>query len=270
MALVGKNIAEFFCRHLVGLSVLVREAAGEKRELGEVLSCFVMEVGDRWFLITAGHCVEHLKAVSSSAEFDKVEFGLYDGWTSLHPRTLIPFNFRDARSYSVDRDDLGLDFGVIEVEPLLRRTLEKGGIVALGPSLWNTVPENLLGYVVVGQPSELLRPTHDGARLVDLKVDPLVLSLKECVAPESMVKPLPRFYATLADEVRLSDGNVLTDVAGMSGGPIFGFHQRDDGQLAYYLVAVQGSWNAKLRVIAGARAPWVGRALALAVSSDRP
>lgn len=269
MASQRKSIANFFCRHLVGLSVLVRERSGGKREQGEVLSCFVMEVGDRWFLITAGHCVDHLRAVCASAKFQKVEFCLYDGWTSLNPRTLIPFNFAELRSYSIDLDDLGIDIGVIEIDPLLRRTLEKGGIVALGPSLWRSVPEKLQAHVLVGQPSELLRPRHVGGRLMDLTVDPVALFVKECEAPESMVKLVPRFYAKVPDEIRMTNGEVLDDIAGMSGGPIFGFQERPDGQLVYYLVAVQGSWSTKHRVIAAAPAWLVGEALSLAVASGK-
>lgn len=268
MGLQGKRIAESFCRHLVGLSVLVRETCGARRELGDVLTCFVMEVGERWFLVTAGHCVAHMKRLQTCSDYEVLGCGLYDGWASWS-RHLVPFNFADSRCHFVDDDDLGLDIGVIEVEPLLRRTLEKGGIVPLGPSLWNAVPEKLIGHVMVGQPSELLRATHDGARLVDFKVDPVVLSVEECEPPEDMRKPLPRFYAKVADDIRLTDGEVLSDIAGMSGGPVFGFQQRPDGQLVCYLVAVQGSWSTKHRVIAAARAWWVGQALALAVESGR-
>lgn len=100
MALQGKSIAEFFCRHLVALSVLVRETGGQRRELGEVLSCFAMQVTDRWFLVTAGHFIEHLKELYACSNYEVLDCGLYDGWTPVRSRTLIPFNFADVRAYS--------------------------------------------------------------------------------------------------------------------------------------------------------------------------
>ncbi|MBL8918112.1 MAG: hypothetical protein JNJ54_04555 [Myxococcaceae bacterium] len=265
-----RSFVEFLCRHLVGLSVLVRETGGERKEQTEVWTCFVMEVLGRWFLVSAGHCVRRMESILTATNYEVLEWGLYDGWASWSRHSLVPFNFADARRYFVDDDELGLDVGVIEVDPLLQRTLAAGGIEPLTPTTWLNPPETFLRHFMVGQPSELIRRVHEGPRLADCRLGPAMLAVEECPPPESMVKPVPRFYAKVAGPMEFKDGTVLSDLDGMSGGPIFGFHQRPDGQFAYYLVAVQGSWSEKHNVVAAARASWVGHALALAVDSGEP
>ena len=40
----------------------------------------------------------------------------------------------------------------------------------------------------------------------------------------------------------------VTDIEGMSGGPIFGFYKNDKNELRYWLVALQSTWIKKIQI----------------------
>lgn len=267
MAIDGPNIARFFCKHLVGICLALRERNDNRTEYSDFTSAFVMKVEGRWLLVTAGHCLRRLEDLHNSGNYEITACGLYDGWTPRGPSDPIPFRYTDSVRDYVDDEELGLDIGFIELPPLLARTLSAGGVEPLGPEHWATADEGFVGYVVLGQPTELYQVIRRGENVVDARVDPVLISLTKCEPPANMIKPAARFYGQLAPQTRFSDGGALNDIDGMSGGPIFGLRQHASGKLTYSLIAVQGSWNRSHRVVAGARAWWLAASLMAALES---
>lgn len=221
-----------------------------------------MEAQSTWFLITAGHCIEHLRQIHRATNLTVIDCALYDGWAPARLDSLIPFNFEDAQSFALDDDAVGFDIGVIPLEPIHRRLLEKGGVVAFPASTWSAPAAPFIGYVLIGQPSELLEPAREGLELVNLRVNPVVIPIQHASQQE---KDSPKFIGKFPDTLLFRDGSTMNDIAGMSGGPILGFVQRANGDLSYYAVAIQSSWNKERRTITATKVDSVGRSLLAAI-----
>jgi hypothetical protein len=55
---------------------------------------------------------------------------------------------------------------------------------------------------------------------------------------------------------RLDPESQIRDIAGMSGGPIYGFRHDDNGKLVYHVVALQSRWWDKSSTIFGCSLPY--------------
>lgn len=250
---------DYFLRHLVALTVKVQMRTGE--EQADAFTCFVMEIRDQWFLVTAGHVLKGLEAALKDERYTILEWGLFDAWNPAQGgRTQVPFNFEESQRFFIDDDKAGLDLGVIAIPPFLRRTLSTNGIAAFEPKTWRGIPDDLERYLIVGMPQEFIEPSTEKGVLQFLKVEPVIVSVAKCDEPEDLKKPFKRFYGRLAAELSDEKGEVLRDISGMSGGPVIGLRKQSDG-VAYFLVAIQGSWSPQLRVVAGSYAVALGIAL---------
>lgn len=244
---VADNAVTFFCQHLVAIALVVEDESGNRQ--ADAYTCFVLEVRGVWVLATAGHVVERLDAILASAKLKVVECSLYDGWSGRHGGgdAKVPFNLSDAVRVGIDDDRQGIDVGLIGVPPLVRRTLEANGIVALSERTWRNVPDDLEVHFIIGLPQELIENIKAGDRLTHLAFEPVLVRVVACDAPAVMAKPTRRFYGKIPGA--LEDGGI-SDIEGMSGGPIIGMRSRD-GELRYFLVAIQSGWRKDLQVIAG-------------------
>lgn len=76
-------------------------------------------------------------------------------------------------------------------------------------------------------------------------VTPIIQEVIKCVERPAIFKETcaPMFYG----KVTMIQG--LTDIDGMSGGPIFSFKRNESGELKYWLCAVQSSWIKKEALI---------------------
>ena len=165
----------------------------------------------------------------------------------------IPFSLPEER-IALDKD--GLDLGLIPLDRFYRRQLAANGIKAFDKRVWAPLPSDMLRYFVVGLPDQFItqRPTSGGNMAV--LVNPTVAPLDAVDPPPDMVTPFPRFYGKLADHLRNPHTGVSLDgMSGFSGGPILGFRINADGQMQYYLVAIQSRWRRDLRIVAGPLMP---------------
>ncbi len=247
------RFVRFYLRHVVALNVECDMPNGTRGR--DVYSCFVLEMWGEWFLVTSGHALKDL--LSILPERKNVSCSLFDAWRPAASRFPIPFSLLDARSLAVFVD--GLDLGLVHLDELFRRGLQSNGIVPFIESTWRKPPAGMRLHAVVGFPEQFIDRRPDTAAVL-----PTFVYMDAVEPPPEMAKLFPRFYGKLPPHfVNPHTGATLTDMDGFSGAPIIGFHVKEDGQVSYFLVAIQSGWRSDLRIVAGpllpAIADWLGK-----------
>jgi hypothetical protein len=237
----------FFSRHLVALNVAWDGSDGARR--AAACSCFVVEINGFWVLLTAGHILKELSDDLPSVT--GVRSSLFDGWAPTASQLPIPFDLLAGDRYVVDED--GFDLGLVRLPWLVEQNLRANRIVPFAETGWRNPPptETLFRYAVIGLPEQFItrESTEDSLRVA---VNPTFVYLNRVEPPTDMRKPFPSFYGRLADDLYNPHAGVsLEGMAGFSGGPIIGFAKRDNGEVAYHLIAVQSAWRRDHRVVVG-------------------
>lgn len=222
------------------LSCVQHPSGGEDQI--HVFSGFVVEIAGEWFYITAGHI---LRAIQKASETGSV----FDVWrlgdqTAGHKfqDTAVPYAFNIDQWCVLEDDSLGLDYAAVHIGGLYRRQLEAGGVVPFGPDSWSdhTVPHDY--WALIGVPSETV--TYVGKTIINARI--VVAPLTETGPPLlADGKAMNQFYAKLA----VDSDRVVTDLDGMSGGPI-ALLKYVDNSWKYSIIGVQSSWYPSLRTIA--------------------
>lgn len=231
------ELTRFFSRHLVGLGI---EYTSDTSRGFEVMSGFILEVGDKWVWGTAGHCVKLIEERQKKGEI--ISSRLLDGFGS-HPATTqgLPISVTACCGWKAFDKDEGVDIGFLILPEFYRKGLIANGVVPFEFS--NLCAQDALsfdGYCLCGIIAEWTKTTENTFK-VSNGFFPV---FQTDSVPESINKSFPRFYA---DVPRFQNMN---SIVGMSGGPIFGFKVGSDGQLRYWLAAVQCGWDVTQRVLA--------------------
>ena len=243
---VGKSIA----RHFISMSC-VRFFNQDNQEKLFDFSGFLIEARAVWFFVTAGHILRDIEtALQQGCTFD--------AWR-LHDQTsgekfkgaAIPFHF-DADEWLVVRDEeKGIDYAAFPLRAFYRAQLEAGGTMPIQKAAWGTNLDPHDHWVMCGIPSQTVE--YDGETIVTARI--VSLPLQEAAAPDSAgEKKLVQFYATLTDR------GFVTDLDGMSGGPIFSFKTYGE-DWGYTLIGVQSAWYPSAGVIAGCPIALLGAVL---------
>lgn len=217
------------------------------------ISAFVISVRDIWFLVTAGHILRDLDSRLKAGR-RIVKSRLIDGFASQESFPPIPFMLGDALQWYVFEN--GLDYALIPLPPTFARQLIAGGVSALTEPAWTDMADSLDGYFLLGFPDQGADITVTSNRAkgnVKVSLGMPLLPIQRVDDPPDVLKcDTERFYA----RVPITAGNVdgksitLTDIDGMSGGPIFAVKRTDTDRFRYWLVAVQSGWAPKSRVLA--------------------
>ena len=252
-----ENYRRFYalvCRHFVVLTGTYFQLDDSgKPTSGELLftySAFVMSFGGVWFLITAGHVIKEINEYIHHKNIKIREFDLLD-WTGTDAKhdTLIPFDYESAAPNELWNKERGVDFGFLVLSDHYKTLLQANGIIAFEEKDWIKQPkdEDYVAYCVLGVPKQLVEQKLG----VSITGVPYIGTLSAELlwlrrVPESLdpgqTTQFPRFVAEITD---LGD---LQTIEGMSGGPVFGLAKRD-GQLKYWPVAIQSSWERKTKTI---------------------
>ncbi len=237
----------FFSRHLVALNVAWDGPDGARR--AAACSCFVVEMSGLWVLVTAGHILKELS--EDLPKVTGVRSSLFDGWAPAASQLPVPFDLLAADRYVVDED--GFDLGLVLLPWLVAQNLHANRIVPFAEVGWRNPPppEALFRYAVIGLPEQFIT-RESRADEVRVAVNPTFVYLNRVEPPDDMRKPFPSFYGRLADDLYNPNAGVsLEGMAGFSGGPIIGFAKRENGEVAYHLVAVQSAWRRDHWVVVG-------------------
>lgn len=232
-----EGFVRFFSRHLVSLGCLYeRMIDGEWVEKKFFVSAFVFSLREVWHLATAGHVIEQIEEFLADPSKRNERFVLLDGFApgARHDQ-LVPFDYKHALRWKIHDESGGADFGVIVIDPNTQMLLEANCVVPVAEANWKLQKErDYLTYMLVGLPSELMELERPEVAAVS----PYILNLGKI---EEVPEPLrgqtyPMFYGRIRGELP------LRSIQGMSGSPILGFVQNDEGRLVYYVVAVQSGW----------------------------
>lgn len=263
----SEGAVRFMSRHLVALT-------GEYRTFKEegslfhrgvfAFSGFVLSMGDRWFWVTAGHCLKdeldgRIKA--RRMQVSEVAFADYFGPDPCNYNRL-PYTYEpDCGFYVYDRD-LALDFGLIPLRPLYRQGMEANGVLPICRENWIKQPGLTFDYFkMLGFPSHRIQVTEDETGHITSYMQSAMIAIDR-VAPEDIDNPPPGawFVGRIPADVE------IPSIEGMSGGPIYGFRRAEDGKLYYHVVALQSWWRERSRITFGCSLPVFAEAVQTALA----
>ncbi|KAA0090997.1 hypothetical protein [Burkholderia gladioli] len=243
-----KTLTDTLHRHFVSLMCYDHgeEALKQNGGLPAVynFSGFVVELGSDWLVITAGHIFDGLKqAVKGGAKL--TNWSVDDSAVSTAPQPPIPIPLDiDADVFFLHDEVPGMDYAALVLPKLACRALVEQGIVPVRQPEWST--EGLEGFntwLLVGVPFQTTKMAFGAPQIekyiATIKVDRLT------ERPEGFLDTeFSRLYAKIDFSSIGDNGPTITDIEGMSGGPIFGLRGTPDN-FEYRLIGVQSSWNGK-------------------------
>jgi hypothetical protein len=242
------DLVGVFARHLVPvLFTFEREGRSEKL----VMTAFVLSIAEHWLLVTAGHCIGEVERYIESGCVIS-ECYLVDS-LGLDVRYADPIPFAYARSHPTRlSEDKSFDYGVMILTPYYRQLLEKNKIHPLNEKVWKCQPPSVDFYLLLGVPRELVKVESSRVEIVPTlhRVQPL--DERPQGFPET---DMPLFYG------HIGLGQGMTSIMGMSGGPVFGFSKDSQGQLRYWLIALQSRWLPDSHYIAACPTKVLGEVL---------
>ncbi len=245
------EIVSYFMRHLVPVAFTFSNGQDIQNF---VMTSFVLSVSDKWFLVTAGHCLNQIDELTKKHHYEIRNCVLIDslGIKAKH-RESIPFYYLGSNPTHLNDDNF--DYGYMELSPLYRKLLEKNKIIPLNEQVWKLQPSpsEIDFYALLGLPSELSKFHSESS----LEVNPSLYRVTPLNTrpAEFPITEYPLFYGSIS----LGEGNI--SIKGMSGGPIFGFRQEPNGQLRYWLIALQSTWLTQKKYICGCPTKLLGDTL---------
>jgi len=255
----GPQFLSMFMKHIVCLSwvdVKSEPDGNGNRESDYapstfVVPSFVVSIKDMWFLVTAGHILKDLQSRLDSGRCIS-KSRLYAGFGSDPSSEPIPFNLGDTPQWYVYED--GLDYAVIPLRPAFVNPLVADGIVALNENHWKDYSQEDGEFYLLGFPTQTqdISITSSGER-GNININftcPLLPVFPLSDPPDVLKRDHERFYAKVPNGIMHDPSVKLTDIDGMSGGPIFVIKWIDDDNIEYWLLAVQSGWHQTTRILA--------------------
>lgn len=253
---ISGRILAYFGRHLVGLMGTYFRLDSSGNDIGNeqffAFSGFAMSLRNVWYLVTAGHCIEDLEKAVAGSHIHLTSTRLADFFGSeAKVEDTSYFDYQaNPKLYIYDKA-AGLDFAVLPLRDWYRATLTANGVEAITEGHWINQDIGacsffaILGFptVLVNDPAKL-HPYGD--RMAGV-VNPVMVFVDPVTTTPQYV-PATTFSWFVG---KVKSAQHLSDIKGMSGGPVFGFRKRHDGQLEYWIIALQSSWYPQSRITLG-------------------
>lgn len=220
-----------------------------------VYSGFLLDLHGVSFWVTAGHCLKDELDASIAAGKLRITGGSfmdYFGHEATHMHS-IPFRYELGCSYYVEQPEFGLDFALIMLNKLQVKALAANKLVPIIRENWVHQPRLTFAFFrMLGIPKFRVFTTDlpDGTK--DTKVGPVMIALN-AIERDDLGEPPPGIEVPSDAWFigRIDPQCNISDIAGMSGGPIYGFRKDGEGRLFYHVVALQSRWWPKSRTIFG-------------------
>lgn len=256
-------------RHYINLTCIDSGDAARATVGGAPLrynfSAFVVVVDEVILAITAGHIFTALKkAVAAGAQLS--DWAMDDSMVNDHGHPAYPIGI------DLDRDVLyfdyqGLDYAAYVLDPMALIALKRSGIQPIEEARWDTHDLEAFPFLtLIGLPTQF---SQLQARGPSIKQHVTVHVSRLSEPPLALAgQPHERIYARV-DFESVAEWQRAFDIAGMSGGPVFGTRSAPQGKAYdYRLVGIQSSWDEKENVAICAAQPFL-RALAEMFKSKR-
>lgn len=258
MEVTNDKLVAFFHRHLVPFCTIFTV---ENKAAAYVATAFVLSAENEWFLVTAGHVALDIKSHLQNPKYSLEKVFLYDyGGIGAVYNEPIPFELT-SNNLLVFGDEKTLDYAAIHLRPHYKRLLTANNIEPLNEEVWLRQPQKPEFFNMLGVPLQMVSVEwNDDAKSLINQVNIVTTLLHVEHAPLRPVGLAKRNSARWYGYVRLTPP--IDDISGMSGAPIFAFKHTRDGELRYWLVGVQSSWNRGNKAIAVCPAKKLGDFLA--------
>jgi hypothetical protein len=256
-----ERLLEKLCSHVVSLSWVDVGVSSEKKDSASTsngpmafsVTAFVIAVRGIWFLVTAGHILRDLdKRLAEGRKI--ISSRLVDGFNVDESLPPIPFVLGDTDQWYVYQD--GLDYALLPLRPNYVEQLHRGGIRALDQGHWTELPTQVDRHFLLGFPSQAAQVSVNCSGShgdVSISMGIPLLPLEPVDEPPAVLRLAnERFYARVPITKGVVDGQPITlsDIDGMSGGPLFAVSKVDNDRLRYWVIAIQSGWERKSRVLA--------------------
>lgn len=244
--LFSEDFLKSLHKHIINIMCFDSGPAALKEHSGEYaiynFSGFIVEIDDRWFVITAGHIFEELKEVRAQGAILS-NWQIDDSIVSKNP--MPPYRI----ALDIDNDvtsiyENGIDCAFFELDFLTRQAISNQGICGIPRNIWEAEDiEDFSLWLLIGTPNELAKlataiPFQKSHATVQLE--------RRYQIPDGFTRTeFSRIYAAIRFE-SVIDYEQGFNIEGMSGGPIFGLKPSTNSILDdYRLIGIQSKWNEK-------------------------
>ncbi|MDX8522071.1 hypothetical protein [Mesorhizobium dulcispinae] len=264
----NSNLSDFFGRHLLAICVTyrLRNSSEDQSPLFAAYNGTLIEISGATCFLTAGHVLADLQEKLEDDRIEIIDVVLADTFSQDQVSDKpVPFDVRNERFYIVDDKQQGLDFGAIPLRPYYTNLLALNGTIALDEKQWIHQHEVLFdGYAMLGLPQQLTSPAVDSSGTASVSPSLFWVMRHENPPEGTPQTTYPRFVAQLGNDLP------VTDIKGMSGGPIFGFRIEGENAVRYWVVALQSSWLPTSRIIFGCPLPTMAPLLKDLMTNGEP
>lgn len=242
----GTDFVKLMSRHFVALSFdyqTFNDDGSLFHEGVNAFSGFIMEFHDRWYWTTAGHCFTETDKLIKSGRI-KIHGPQLVDYFGINAKYghVIPFWYEPGDAVLVNDPYLGLDFGLIPLPDLIRANLQTNDIIPITRANWAKQKELTFSlYKILGFPVGTVSETG---------LCPTLVTIERLDDSEIDAKYADSWFV---GRVHPEIGEI--NIEGMSGGPIYGFRKRNDGQWSYHVVALQSWWLPDSRITFGCSVP---------------
>ena len=234
-------------------------ATGELDDLGkikkETFFCytgFLIEVNERWYMVTAGHCLKKFEAALVHPKIRLTGVALVGGFgPSSTSVASVPFHhYADAPRNAVDDNARGLDYGWIKIRQYYRNFLEQEGALPI-PLIDVNQPAKgeVWDHVIVGFPDELVEKNLNAAD----QADPIKGEIEPVMISANAMNQIPADLAAIANLWfigQLNQTSPLKSAVGLSGGPIIEIAV-DGNEFNFRMLALKSWWLPPPRIVFG-------------------
>ncbi len=258
-----EELFDLFARHLVATVYRVSYPGTDHLPRRVIHPGFLLECRERWFYLTAGH---NLKQILDGGV--RVENSVFaDGFGPEAISQYAPaFPFAEFPKFHTDiQEGIGLDLGMLEfIDPFKAHFLAlflKNRVIPLEERHW--VNQDLTvfnNFFVLGFPENLHGDSFAFGTRASLR--PTLIPLERIPDPDASITQGRKglFCAEYSEKLAV-------DVAGASGGPIFGV--LNNARRDYQIVGMQFAQLKQQRVAIGCTLPLIGYALTKWIESLR-
>jgi hypothetical protein len=256
------DFVRFMSHHLVALTGQYQSFNGDGTQLHRGFfgfSGFVIEFFDRWFWVTAGHCLKEFLDEPIRAGHLKVwNVGFADNFAlEARHHDILPVTYEPGCGYYIEDPMAALDFGLIPLDDLQKQGMQKNKVIAVNRVNWIHQHSLVFShYKMLGFPSHLITETRRSDGHVDGDLATAMITLDRLSPADVDNSPEGVWFVG-----QIPPDVTISSIKGMSGGPIYGFRQLDNGSWVYHVVALQSWWDEKRRIAYGCSLPYFAEAL---------